>query len=174
MAKYTKRQKLKEEIEENLIIDFCTMVADLRSPEEAVLFIRDLLSKQEIRMLSKRLKIAKMLIDGDKYSDIITELKVSAGTISRINLWLNRSGEGFRLVLSRANKSEPVKPSWSGIKRKYPMYYWPEILLKEIVYSANKKQREKLKNIIASADKKTELLKELDIILRKRYNTSKY
>lgn len=129
IAKYTNRQKLKEDDEENLIIEFCTIVADLQTPEEAILFIRDLLSKQEIRMLAKRLKIAKMLMDGGKYSDIAEELKVSAGTIARINLWLSQSGEGFRLALMKKHATdEPIKPSWSGIKRKFPIYYWPEIL----------------------------------------------
>ncbi len=175
MAKFTDRQKLKEEEEENLIIDFCHVVADLQTSEEAVLFVRDLLSKQEVRMLAKRLKIARMLMRGEKYSDIAAELKVSSGTIARVNLWLHQSGEGFRLALLRTKEnSEPSKPSWSGMKRKYPMYYWPEILLKEIICSANKNHREKLKNIIAGMDKKTELVKDLDVILAKKYNTSKY
>jgi len=175
MAKYTKRQSLAKEEETNLIIEFCNAVAKLSSTEEAALFIKDLLSKQEVRMLAKRLKIAKLLINNQSYSDISKELKVSSGTIARINLWLSQSGEGYRLALAKAKDVEaPQKPIFSGLKRKYPMYHWPEILLKEIVYSANKRQREKLQNIIGNLDEKSELFRELNSILRRGTNTSQY
>ncbi|OGD57449.1 hypothetical protein A2V71_03465 [Candidatus Berkelbacteria bacterium RBG_13_40_8] len=172
MAKYTKRQHLKKEEETNLIIEFCNAVASLSSTEEAALFIKDILSKQETRMMAKRLKIAKLLIRGKSYIDIATELKVGQGTIARINLWLNQSGEGYRLALSRTKDVEmPQKPTFGVLRRRYPMYHWPEILLKEIIYSANKKQREKLENIINNLDSKSELYRELGRILRQNSHT---
>jgi len=90
-----------------------------------------------------------------------------------VNVWLNQSGEGYRLVLNRTSRiKEPRKPVWTGLKRKYPMYYWPEILLKEIIYSANKKQKDKLKLLLDKLDEKNELIKELDEMLRKNYHTT--
>ena len=168
MAKFTRRQKLSPKEETDLIIKFCQAIASISKTEEAALFVRDLLSKPEVRMLAKRLKIAEMLIKGEKYEDIIEQLKVSASTIARVNVWLNQSGEGYRLVLNRTSRiKEPRKPVWTGLKRKYPMYYWPEILLKEIIYSANKKQKDKLKLLLDKLDEKNELIKELDEMLRK-------
>jgi len=124
-------------------------------------------------MLAKRLKIAKLLIEGKTYEGICKELKVSMGTIARINVWLAQSGEGFRSAVNKSGDFKEVdKPRWHGIKRKYPMYYWPEILLKEIIYSANKKQRERLQGIIDTLDEKTVLTKKIDTILRKTYNTT--
>jgi len=172
MAKFTKRQNLTKEEETNLIIEFCCAVAKLSSTEEAALFVKDLLSKQEVRMLAKRLKIAKMLMNNLSYSDISKDLRVSPGTIARVNLWLNQSGEGYRLAVSRTKDVKaPAKPTFSGLKRRFPMYHWPEILLKEIVYSANKKQREKLENIIDNLDSKSELYQELDKIMRQNSHT---
>ena len=173
MAKYTRRQQLNRKEETQLILDFCKTISSLRKLDNAVLFIRDLLSKQELRMLAKRLKIAKLLIEGKTYETICKELKVSMGTVARINIWLMQSGEGFRMAVEKSSEFKEIgKPKWHGIKRKYPMYYWPEILLKEIVYSANKKQCERLQKIIESLDEKTALTKEIGDILRKTYNTT--
>lgn len=173
MAKFTRRQQLKKTEETQLIMDFCEAISSLSRIEEAMLFIRDLLSKQEVRMLAKRLKIAKLLIADEKYEDIAKDLKTSMGTIARINTWLAQSGEGFRTAIEKSGDFKAVdKPRFSGIKRKYPMYYWPEILLKEIIYSANRKQRLRLQKIIDSLDEKTTLTQEIDEILRQNYNTT--
>jgi len=170
MAKFTHRQKLSPKEETSLIIEFCKIVAVLSNTEEAILFIRDLLSKQEVKMLAKRLKIARYLIEGKTYHDISVLLKVSSGTIARVNGWLNQAGEGYRLAIAKVGEvEEPQKPFWTGLKRKYPMYYWPEILLKEIIYSASKRQRERLQKIINSLDSKDEMIKEIDVALRERY-----
>lgn len=172
MAKYTRRQQLNKREETQLIMDFCQTISSLSKLDDAALFVRDLLSKQELRMLAKRLKIAKLLIEGQTYEKIAKELKTSMGTVARINVWLAQSGEGFRMAVEKSSEFKEVeKPKWHGIKRKYPMYYWPEILLKELIYSANKKQRERLQSIIDSLDEKTVLTKEIDAILRKTYNT---
>jgi len=173
MAKYTRRQLLGKKEETQLIIDFCKTISSLTKIDDAALFVRDLLSKQELRMLAKRLKIAKLLIEGKTYEEIAKELKTSMGTVARINVWLAQSGEGFRMAVEKSGELKEVeKPSWRGIKRKYPMYYWPEILLKELIYSANKKQRERLQEIIDTLDEKTALTKEIDAFLRKTYNTT--
>jgi len=173
MAKYTRKQQLGQGKETQLILDFCKTVSSLTRLDDAALFIRDLLSKQELRMLAKRLKIAKLLIEGKTYEGICKELKVSMGTVARINVWLVQSGEGFRRAVNKSGDFKEVdKPRWHGIKRKYPMYYWPEILLKEIIYSANKKQRERLKKIIDSLEEKTAVTKEIDAIISKTYNTT--
>ena len=173
MAKYTRRQQLGKREATQLILDFCKTISTLSKLDDAVLFVRDLLSKQELGMLAKRLKIAKLLIEGKTYEKIAKELKTSMGTVARINAWLAQSGEGFRMAVEKSSEFKEVsKPSWHGIKRKYPMYYWPEILLKEVIYSANKKQRARLQQIIDTLDEKTAVTKEIDDILRKTYNTT--
>lgn len=167
MAKFTKKNDLSKKELDLLLINFCNVLCQIKEPEEAAQFITDLLSKSEAQMLAKRLKIAEYLIAGDTYEQIKKDLKVSMGTIARVNEWLKLSGEGYRLMVgrSRGKDLDPIKPRWQGIKRKYPLYYWPEILLKEIVYSANIKQREKLRTVLNQLDEKTQLHKELNQLL---------
>jgi hypothetical protein len=53
------------------------------------------------------------------------------------------------------------------------MYFWPELLLKQIVKSANKREREKLLKVVGALKEKTKLSKELKKILssNKSYHT---
>lgn len=150
-----------------MVIEFCHAIAAINDVSEAALFIRDLLSKDELRMIAKRLKIARLLIKGLKYEEIENLLNVSPATIARVNIWLHESGEGYRTVIMRLGDIEPpVKPRFEGIKSRFPMYYWPEILLKEIIYNASARQKEKLQGILDQMDEKSELFKEINLLIK--------
>ena len=167
MAKFSKRQGLKPKEEIELVVEFCHAIASLNNADDAALFLRDLLSKNEIRMIAKRLKIARMLFEGSKYEGIEEALRVSPATIARVNIWLNQSGEGYRTVIGRLAKlKEPEKPRFEGVKKRYPMYYWPEIMLKEIIYNASRRQKEKLQGILGQMDEKSELFKEINLLIK--------
>jgi len=161
--------KLTKQERDELIFRFFQVLTQIKTPEEAASFITDLLSKPETEMLAKRIKIAELLLEGEKYQNIKEELKVGHSTIARVSEWLREYGEGYRLVLKRAKKLpkiEPQKPVLSGIKRIYPQYYWPEILLKEIVYTASKRRKKRLQKILDKLGEKTRLYKEISRILR--------
>ncbi|HIE41126.1 MAG TPA: hypothetical protein EYP80_00520 [Candidatus Aenigmarchaeota archaeon] len=151
----------------------------LKNPQEAAQFIKDLISPQELEMLAKRLRVAKLLLRGVKYQTIRKTLKVGNSTLARISTWLSVSGEGFRLVHNRTKdrnisriKSQKEKVvdyfSWQSIKRRYPQYFWPELLLKEIVKSANQREKERLRKILQTLQKsniKSKLYKQLNRLL---------
>lgn len=86
------------------IARFWEAVAVLRDRNETQVFLRDLLTHTEIKMFAKRLAIAKMLLEGRDYETIEEELRVTPGTIARINNLLAEGGEGFRMVLKRLGK----------------------------------------------------------------------
>jgi len=118
-------------------------------------FIKDLLSPQEAEMLAKRIKIAQQLLDGQDYGSIQRMLKVSTGTIARINEWLKYSGDGYRLMIERLkkkNKNSGVRKStsspWDDLKRRYPIMFWPQLVLEEFVAETSVKKKEKLRRII--------------------------
>lgn len=177
MGKYTASKKLSKQEQEELFVDFAKSLASVHNSVEAANFIRDLLSEAEVIMLARRLQIARLLMDGYTYEEIQKEMKASNTTVAKVQTWLNLYGEGYRMIVERTKskiKSSADPPlSWSRAKRKYPMYFWPELLLKEIVNSANKREQQKLLKVIGALKQKTRLSKDLTKILlsSKHYHT---
>lgn len=155
---------------ERLLIAFFKGLACVRNSKEAAQVLSDLLTEQELDMLAKRLAIARALLNGDNYQEIVKGLKVSMGTIARVNAWLQESGEGFRLIISRLTpdfvprRSDLLDPI-TRFKRKYPQHFWPQQILERVVAAANKREREQLKALIQKTRKKTLLMRRLDFLL---------
>ena len=169
MARFTNLSKIsKEELEES-VLRFCEGLALLDNPVLSMRFLTDLLSKKEIEMLARRLKIAELLLDGQTYDEIRIALKASHGTIARIQEWLQESGEGYRIILDKLSKKKPSRNedskasySWRYVKRRLPLTFWPVHLAEEIARSANKRQRERLRGMLKTLDKKSHLYKSID------------
>ena len=167
MSKFPKILSKKEH--ENLFIEFAQALATLRSPAEMAQFIKDLLSEQETTMLARRLQIAKLLYKGLTYEEIKDLLKVSFGTVARVQTWMQIYGEGYRTVLERTKSKEDSDKKlsdWGKIKRRYPAYFWPQLLLNEIIKSADKKQKRRLLEVLGQLKEKTSLSKQLEQILK--------
>lgn len=156
MAVKTKgSSKLTSKKRKELILDLCRALVVLESPREAADALTDLLTPKEIETIAKRLQIAEYLVNGMDYNSIREDLKVGYSTIARVNTWLNLSGEGFRIMLSRRSRrkegpslEERYDPySWHNIKRRYSLYFWPQLILEEFMKRANKKEREKMQEV---------------------------
>lgn len=175
MAKFSLNSKLPAAEREQLLVDFFRSLAAIKNSSEAAKVLCDLLSPNELDMVAKRLAIARALLDGENYQAISRTLRVSTNTIARVNAWLNESGEGYRLVVGRVSKSASPKARdhiWASttglaqLKRQYPQYFWPELLLKRIIATANKRERLALLSIVSKTKHKTKLLKQIDRILK--------
>lgn len=158
MAKFN--SKLSREEVKKIFYQLCVAISEIKNIEEAAELLRDLLSYQEAQMIAKRLKIAELLLDGMTYDEIQEKLKVSASTIARVQEWLKISGEGYNKAAKRIKGKEPKKFSsnynpeeWNSLKRRYPMYYWPQILLENIIRESNMKQKKKIERVISQMDK---------------------
>ncbi|MBL8030102.1 MAG: hypothetical protein JNN11_02540 [Candidatus Doudnabacteria bacterium] len=169
MGKFTNTTRLSKEEQNQLFITFAESLASLKNPLEAANFIRDLFSEQEALMLARRLQIAELIVEGLTYAQIRHEMKVSENTISRVKTWLELYGDGYRAVLKRIQVKPQVDREiaqpWNKLKRQYPMYFWPTILLDEIIKSANKKEKERLLRVVKSLREKTKLSVELHKLL---------
>ena len=161
---------------DKILYKLCQAIAEIRDPNEAAELLRDLLSYQESEMIAKRLKIAELLLQESTYDEIIELLKVSAGTIARVQEWLKISGEGYQKATTRTNKniaksdsSDYVPENWNSIKKRFPAYYWPDILLENIIATSTKRQKEKIRIVIKEMDKskeKTELYHKLKKLIK--------
>ncbi|OGE83692.1 MAG: hypothetical protein A3B10_04530 [Candidatus Doudnabacteria bacterium RIFCSPLOWO2_01_FULL_44_21] len=166
---YNVKRKLTKREQDELFIKLARALALLHNPQEGAQFLRDLLSEPEVLMLARRLQIAELLLDGKTYQQIRADLKVSFGTIARVQTWLDLYGDGYRTIIKRIgpkqspnnNEDQPL----SKLKKKYPMYFWPELLLKEIIKTANKREKERLLKTIEQLRNKTQLSKDLDRFL---------
>lgn len=153
-------------------MDLCAAIAAMHNTKEAAQLLTDLLGKQELEMIARRLKIAELLLNEETYENINRTLKASFATIARVHAWLKESGEGYRLALERTKSKrdslskadEPVK--LSSIKRKYPMYFWPQIMLEYWVKNSSLKEKRQMKEVLDRLGAKRSLYKELDRVLR--------
>lgn len=172
MAKFPRHSKLDGAKVEEMIVDLCQAIALTNDKKEAAELLTDLLGKQELEMISKRLRIAELLLENMTYEEINKELKVSFSTIARVQSWLQSAGEGYRAIIaktkskrdSRWEGEQPV--NLRGIKKKYPMYFWPQIMFKYWVQNASIKEKQDMRNILAKVGAKTEMYRELEILLR--------
>ncbi len=175
------QEKLTNAERNRIYLDLIQAFVLCKSVDEAATFIQDLITESELVFISRRLRIAKLLLDGKTYDVIRETLHVSETTISKIAFWLNNRGDGFRNIIRKLPKEKKVnndpmdRSSWTLLKRQYPSYFLPEILIDEIVKTANKKQKERLKKIISGLDsslkQKSQLHRELEKAFYKNYST---
>ncbi len=76
-------------------------VLSLETMEECYKFFEDLCTVPELKALSQRLQVAKMLDEQYVYSDIVRETGASTATISRVNRSLEYGCDGYRVVFDR-------------------------------------------------------------------------
>lgn len=79
-------------------------ILSLETVDECYHFFEDLCTVQELKALSQRLQVAKMLSDRHIYNDIVTETGASTATISRVNRTLNYGCDGYTIVFDRIGK----------------------------------------------------------------------
>ncbi len=73
----------------------------LENIEECYALFEDLCTVAEIKEMAKRLKAAKMLSDGAKYTEISEITGLSTATISRVNRCLKYGSDGYAKLLER-------------------------------------------------------------------------
>ena len=76
-------------------------IMSLESLEECYDFFEDLCTVQELKAISQRIVVAKMLSDKKVYSDIVKETGASTATISRVNRSLIYGNDSFQKVFKR-------------------------------------------------------------------------
>lgn len=89
--------KLKDELNDQL----CEAVLKLSSVEECYQFFEDICTVSEIKALSQRLEVARMLQAGHTYDDIVERTGASTATISRVKRCLNYGADGYKTILER-------------------------------------------------------------------------
>ena len=109
-----------------------TSVAAFKSRDEVKNFFKDLLSESESIMLSRRIMIAKYLLEGLTYDEVKARLKVGDGNIAKVHGWLVSGFGGYEKAIREFNKALdkrgvnkiPAAPySFEWLRRKYPLHF---------------------------------------------------
>lgn len=81
-------------------------VLELETIDECYDFFDDLCTVPEIKAISQRIVVAKMLRDKKVYSDIVAETGASTATISRVNRSLLYGCNGYEKIFNRMDENE--------------------------------------------------------------------
>ena len=95
--------KLKDELNDQL----CNAVLKLETVEDCYQFFEDICTISELKAMSQRLEVAKMLQKRHTYDEIVSRTGASTATISRVKRCLNYGADGYNLVFERLNQEQP-------------------------------------------------------------------
>lgn len=89
--------------------DLFEAMLTLETQEECYKFFEDLCTVKEIKAMSQRFEVAKLLIQKKTYSEIEESTGASTATISRINRTLQFGADGYTAVLERLKEKEEAE-----------------------------------------------------------------
>ena len=84
-------EKLRDHLHDQLF----RAILELKSVDECYEFFEDICTIQEMKAISARLEVARMLKAGDIYEDIVQKTGASTATISRIKRCLVYGSGGY-------------------------------------------------------------------------------
>ena len=84
-------------------------ILSLKNEEECYSFFLVLCTVPELKAMSQRIVVAKMLTDKKVYSDIVNKTGASTATISRVNRSLIYGCDGYEMVFDRIFSKEEDK-----------------------------------------------------------------
>ncbi|MBO5328820.1 MAG: TrpR-related protein YerC/YecD [Clostridia bacterium] len=75
-------------------------ILKIETIEECKSFFDDLLTYKELEQMAQRIEVAKMLMDGATYDEVIAKTNISSATLSRVSKCIKR-GKGYNTVLKK-------------------------------------------------------------------------
>ena len=76
-------------------------ILSLENKEECRLFFEDICTIKELETMSQRLEVAKMLLGGSTFNEIVAVTGASTTTISRVNRCLNYGDGGYKNIIEK-------------------------------------------------------------------------
>lgn len=92
---------MNEKLKSKDINNLFKAILTLESMEECYALFDDLCTAAELKEMANRLRAARMLSDGAKYTEISEATGLSTATISRVNRCLKYGSDGYVKLLSR-------------------------------------------------------------------------
>lgn len=97
---------MNDKLKDKNLDDLFEAILCLENMEECYDFFEDLCTILELKSLSQRFQVAKLLNEHKVYSDIVSETGASTATISRVNRSINYGSDGYRIVFERLKEKK--------------------------------------------------------------------
>lgn len=153
-----------EELE--LIFDLINAFRIVKTPTETAFLLRDLLTANEIKNLSKRLRIAKLILSDKSERQIVGSVQTSFATIVKVHTWLNQGGEGLRNVISKLPPKYNIPKALPAIPIEFQL---PKVLLAVAQSAAAQNQDKILEDFEEGVKNKSNIDKGLQKIFDEYY-----
>lgn len=161
--------KFSKEKEIDLIFDLINAIVTANKTQKAAVLLQELFTPYEIRNLSKRLRIAKLLIEDLTYEEIMNEMKCSYATIAKISTWLNQSGKLKEIIKNLPERQKNV----NFVGNKFRTYKLVEALWEDYLNIKANRQRNMVKNLIKNTNLKEIIFDKIQKEVNKFYKKTK-
>ncbi len=106
---HVSRNPLSKEVENEIIENLNVIFSSISNSREMVVFLNSLLTPTEKIMLGKRVAAVILLKEGMKDSQISRMLHLTEMTVSKMRLYYEVHGEGFRIALKKLEEQKRLK-----------------------------------------------------------------
>ncbi len=90
-----------ESQQNDLTLNLCRAFSVLNDPESVRAFLEDIASPGEIRAMSQRLEVARLLNESKTYPEIMKLTGAGTATISRVKRCIDYGPGGYKRVLEK-------------------------------------------------------------------------
>lgn len=151
-------EELSRDQQEDLVFDLINAFALVKDPLNSALLLQDLLTSAEIKNISKRLRIAKLLLEDMTHEEITKDLRCSFGTVAKVKAWLDEAGDGLKSVIRKLPKKKKRYEMKKGVLGHYIL---PEVFLASYLNYLEASERKRVEVLLKSAKKKEEIFKAI-------------
>ncbi|MDP3998470.1 MAG: Trp family transcriptional regulator [bacterium] len=102
------KHPISSKIYERILEIFFKSLSEVKMTDESRQFIKDFLTPTEQIMLAKRLAIAFLLEKDYDFRAIAKILRVSLGTVARVNLMKKFGNQGYQKIIGKLLKEENI------------------------------------------------------------------
>lgn len=160
-GKLRRWERLSVSEQSDFLFDLLNAFSLLKTPDDAATFVTDLLTSDEVKFLSKRLRIAKLLISGMNYSEIAKSVKASPVTIAKVSAWLKERGSGMRKIIGKLPTKRKLK-----VGHEFPRHFWLGRLMEDLEKGDVRTGERKLQSVLKDLGSKDVVRHREDEIYR--------
>ena len=84
------------------------LIAEIRDPQDVEALLADLCTNKEVENMAERVHAAKLLMEGNTYSQVMAQSNISSATLSRVSRCV-QYGNGYSRLLKVEKKENSSK-----------------------------------------------------------------